>query len=57
MGGGGGIPWQSNGWLGLHAFTSKGLGSNPGRRTKLRSHKGVVQTKNKKPSLAKNVFW
>ena len=57
MGGGGGIPWQSNGWLGLHAFTSKGLGSNPGWRTKLRSHKGVVQTKNKKPSLAKNVFW
>lgn len=26
----GGIPWQSSGWSGLHAFTSKGLGSNPG---------------------------
>lgn len=26
---GGGIPWQSSGWSGLHA-TSKGLGSNPG---------------------------
>ena len=40
-------------WLGLHTFTAKGLGSIPGRGTKIPQ---AVQHSQKKRRKAKHVF-